>query len=914
MKPEDKARQNIDNMLEKSGWTIQDYSELNLGAGRGVAVREYQVGKDAIDYALFIDRNPVGVVEAKPEGWTLTGVTTQSDEYIKGMTEKFPKTPIKPPFSYETTGIETLFADRRDPKHRSRHVFTFHRPEVLAEWLKDTIPIRGRLKQMPALDYEGLYKCQTDAIRNLERSFSESRQRALIQMATGSGKTFTAVTFIYRLIKFAKARRILFLVDRANLGRQALREFQQYATPDDGRKFTDLYNVQHLQSQTIDNVSVVISTVQRLYAILQGKKEFDEQGEEFSTFESYAGGEPMYVTYNENIPISKFDFIVIDECHRSIYNKWKQVLDYFDSFLIGLTATPSKHTIGFFNNNQVMTYAHERAVADGINVGYHVYQIRTRITEEGSTIPAGEMIEKRDRMTRKKRYETLDDDYTFAGTQVNSDVIVPDQIRRVLRTFRDKLPEIFLGRENVPKTLIFAKDDAHAEEITKITREVFGEGNEFCKKITYRTTGDKPENIIKSFRNSTNPRIAVTVDMIATGTDIKPLECIIFMRDVKSKLYFDQMKGRGTRTINPDDLRGVTPDAKSKNHFVIVDAVGVCEHAMADTHSLNRKKGVSFKKLMQDAAEGRADEDSLKSLAYRLSRLNNSIDDADKEEIEKVSGISISEMTNKILDGTDPDKHEELARKRFDTDSPTGDQIKEVARESVREACSIFDSPKLRTVILDIKKQNEVIVDTISEDEIIKEGFSTDRKGTDINPIDHFEKFIEENKDELTALSIIYSKPYNVRKITFRDIQELADAINRPPHNLTPDTLWQAYERLDKSRVKDNPKQQLTDLISIVRFATGQDKQLMSFSGLINEKFDKWLQTQESTGRQFTQEQREWLGMIKDHIASSISITVDDLQDPPFYQRGGLVRMHQVFGDDYEEVLEEMRVVLIDNR
>ena len=909
MRPEDRARQNIDSMLEKSGWAIQDYAELNLGASRGVAIREFQVSKDAIDYALFIDRNPVGVVEAKPEGWTLTGVTIQSDEYIKGLAKKFPNAPIRPPFSYETTGIETLFADRRDPKHRSRHVFTFHRPEVLAEWLKDSIPLRGRLKQTPVLDYKGLYKCQTDAIKNLERSFAESRQRALIQMATGSGKTFTAVTFIYRLIKFAKARRILFLVDRANLGRQALREFQQYSAPDDGRKFTDLYNVQHLQSQTIDDVSVVISTVQRLYSILRGKKEFDKEGEESSTFESDVDEEPMVVTYNEKIPISMFDFIVIDECHRSIYNKWKQVLDYFDSFLIGLTATPSKHTIGFFDNNQVMTYAHERAVADGVNVGYHVYQIRTKITTEGGTIPAGEMIEKRDRMTRKKRYETLDDEYTFTGKQVNQDVIALDQIRRVLRTFRDNLSEIFPGRENIPKTLIFAKDDTHAEEITKITREVFGEGNEFCKKITYRTTGDKPENIIKSFRNSTNPRIAVTVDMIATGTDIKPLECIIFMRDVKSKLYFDQMKGRGTRTINPDDLRGVTPDARSKNHFVIVDAVGVCEHAMTDTHSMNRKKGVSFERLLRDAAENRADEDSLKSLAYRLSRLNNSINDADREEIKKASGISIKELANKILDGTDPDRHEEIAKEKFHTDNPTDEQIKEVASESVRATCSLFDSPNVRNVILDVKKRNEIIVDTISEDKTTKAGFSEDIKATS-RPIDDFERFIEENKDELAALNIIYSKPYNIREITFHDIQELANAINRPPHNLTPDILWQAYERLDKSRVKSNPKQQLTDLISIVRFATGQEKQLTPFSELVDEKFAKWLETQGSAGRQFTQEQREWLIMIKEHIASSVSITPDDLEDQPFHQKGGLVKMYQMFGDDYERLLEEMHVAL----
>lgn len=369
MTPEEEARQNIDRMLRESGWIVQDYRNMNLGAGFGIAIREYPLGRESADYALFIDRNPVGVVEAKPEGWTLTGVTVQSDRYLEGLAQKFPNTPRHPPFSYETTGVETLFTDRRDPKHRSRHVFTFHRPKILGELIRGAVTLRGRLKQIPALDYDNLRECQTDAVTNLERSFSEGHQRALIQMATGTGKTFTAVTFIYRLIKFAKAKSVLFLVDRSNLGRQAFREFQQYTAPDDGRKFTDLYNVQHLQSQTIDDASVVISTVQRLYSILQGK-EFSEEDDEFSRFEDPVDNTQVDIKYNADIPISKFDFIVIDECHRSIYNKWKQVLDYFDAFLIGLTATPSKHTIGFFKNNQVMHYTHERAVADRVNVGY----------------------------------------------------------------------------------------------------------------------------------------------------------------------------------------------------------------------------------------------------------------------------------------------------------------------------------------------------------------------------------------------------------------------------------------------------------------------------------------------------------------------------------------------------------------
>ena len=910
MTPEEAARQNIDRMLEESGWILQDYKDLNLGAGFGLAVREYPINREASDYALFIDRNPVGVVEAKSEGWTLTGVTSQSDGYIEGLAQKFPNSPRQPPFSYESTGIETLFSDRRDPKHRSRHVFTIHRPEVLAGWLREDTTLRGRLKQMPALDYGDLRNCQIKAVMNLEQSFADNRQRALIQMATGSGKTFTAVTFIYRLIKFAKAKRILFLVDRANLGRQALREFQQYSTPDDGRKFTDLYNVQHLQSQTIDDVSVVITTVQRLYSILQGKEKFAEEEDEFSNFEKTGDDKQAVVKYNPNIPISKFDFIVIDECHRSIYNKWKQVLDYFDSFLIGLTATPSKHTVGFFNNNQVMTYTHARAVADRVNVGYHVYRIKTQITTKGTTIEAGEIIEKRDKMTRKKRQEILDEDHIFEASQLNRDVMFPDQIRLVVKTFKDKLPEIFPERTFVPKTLIFAQDDAHAEDITNTVRDVFGEGNKFCQKITYKTTGDKPENIIKSFRNSVYPRIAVTVDMIATGTDIKPLECIIFMRDVKSMIYFDQMKGRGTRIIKPTDLLEVTPDAKSKDHFVIVDAVGVCEHAMSDTHSLRRKKGIALENLMQMAAEGRADEDALHSLAYRISRLDNQLDEKDREEIEKVSGISIPQMINKILDGIDTDKQIDYAREKFQTRDPTPQQIADAAKESIRSACSLFDSPELRIAIMNVKNGTMVIGIT-SIDALVRAGFNEQAGEVSKKTVENFQEFLEKNKDELAALSIIYSKPYNTREITFNDIKDLANAIQMPPYGLTPELLWSAYTRLEKSRVKDRPENVLTDLISIVRFSIGKEERLVPFGEIVDAKFSKWLKTQESSEHQFTQEQTEWLHMIKNHVTSSLSITLDDLDEVPFNQKGGRVKFYNVFGDDHEKVLEELCTALV---
>ncbi len=482
------------------------------------------------------------------------------------------------PFQYESTGIETLFRDNRDPCSRSRRVFTFHRPETLADWVSEDSgrgdpagrpyevapTFRGRLGHLPPLNTAGLWKAQIEAIQNLETSLAADRPRALIQMATGSGKTFTAVSFIYRLIKFGRARRVLFLVDRANLARQTRREFEAYTTPDDGRKFTELYNVQQLQSNSVDPVNrVVITTIQRLYSMLCGEESFDEGNEEGSLFELGGALEdqpPKEVRYNPRLPIEFFDVIVTDECHRSIYNLWRQVLEYFDAHLIGLTATPSKQTFGFFNQNLVMEYPRTRAVADGVNVDGEVYRIRTRITEQGSQVETGFWVGKRDKLTRRERWEQLEEDLAYDPEALDRQVVSDGQIRTIARTFRDRLfTEMFPGRTEVPKTLVFAKDDSHAEDIVRIFREEFGKGDQFCQKITYRTTGVPPETLIANFRNSYHPRIAVSVDMIATGTDIRPLEILLFMRAVKSRVLFEQMLGRGTRIISDVDLRSVNP-------------------------------------------------------------------------------------------------------------------------------------------------------------------------------------------------------------------------------------------------------------------------------------------------------------------------------------------------------------------
>lgn len=883
---------------------------MNRNAAVGVAVREYPTGNGPADYMLFVDGRIAGVIEAKPKGTTLSGVEEQAGKYIAGLSSNSPVAIEPPPFEYESTGVETFFKDTRDVDARSRRVFAFPKPETMRAWLADDSTFRNRLKTLPPLVTLGLRDCQVEAVTNLERSFADDRPRALLQMATGSGKTYAAITSVYRLVKHAKAKRVLFLVDRNNLGRQADKEFGQYVTPDDGRKFTELHVVQHLKHNSIDpSAEVVITTIQRLYAMLCGRPDYDEELDEGSEFEA-SDGIVRKVEYNPSIPPEFFDCVWTDECHRSIYNEWRQVLEYFDAFVVGLTATPAKHTIAFFNRNLVMEYGHERAVADHVNVPYEVYRIQTRITKEGSKVEAGYHVDRRDRKTRQVRWEMLDEDLTYAPPQLDAEVVSPDQIRTVVRTFRDVLfTDLFPDRTEVPKTLVFAKDDSHAEDIVRIMREEFGKGDDFCKKITYRSTGEKPEDLIQKFRGSFNPRIAVTVDMISTGTDIKPVECLLFMRDVRSRVYYEQMKGRGTRVVDPELLKSVTPDAIRKDRFVVVDAVGVTDSPFIEPDlPVERKRTVSFERLVDLVARGEVDDDVLSSLAGRIATLDAILEPRHQKDLEDLAGKSLHDVAIALFDAVDPDRRVERARTMFSLDTPSEEQVAAATRALIDEATAPFDSPEYRNRLIDVKARSEQVIDTISVDEVLSTGYSTAEAERVWKT---FGEFIEEHKDDIDALSIIYSRPYGQRHLTFEQVRELADSIASPPYLLTPEVVWAAYERLEKAKVKGSrPEKTLADLVALIRVAIQESETLEPFADSVRARFDTWLEEQRLLGRRFTPEQVAWLGMIRDHIATSLSVSAEDFEGVPFNQHGGLYAASKAFGDDLDSVLEELTEVL----
>ena len=934
MTPEAKARQPIDHKLEQAGWAVQDLQQLNLSAAHGVAVREFPTDTGPADYLLFVDRQPVGVIEAKRDGagQNLHLAENQSQRYASA-TLKWRKGAAPLRFLFEATGQIIWFTDTADPQPRARELFHFFQPQTLAEWAAQPDTLRVRLQHMPPLPTQNLRDCQINAVTGLEQSLTKNKPRGLIHMATGAGKTFTAITAAYRLLKFGGAKRILFLVDTRNLGKQAHQEFMAYTPPDDGRKFTELYNVQRLASSRIDpHAQVCICTIQRMYSILTNT-ELSEEGEDISAGDiAPAALREKLVHYNPQVPVEQFDFIVIDECHRSIYNLWKQVLDYFDAFLIGLTATPDKRTYGFFQQNVVAEYNYEQSVVDGVNVGYDVYEIETEITQKGAKLEAKEWVDHRDRQTRAKRWAQTEDDVDYAAADLDKSVVNPDQIRKVLQAMKDAVEQrIFPERAETPKTLIFAKTDSHADDIIRIAREVYGQCNAFCKKVTYRAgvgndgkpvPGDAADSVLASFRNDFYPRIAVTVDMIATGTDIKPLEVLLFMRDVRSKGYYEQMKGRGVRSLDEEGLRRVSGSAHgAKTRFVLIDAVGVEKSLKTESRPLERKPGISLDALLKTIAVGAHDDDTVQSLGNRLLRLAKQLDDKALAKIKQASGgIGLHDLARDLVQSLDPDRitadaldAAKAAGITRSAETLTDAELAAAKQKRIATACMPFDAPALRDAFEGARREREQIIDTLNADTVVRSEFSEQAQANAEAAVQKFEDYLRQHRDEIAALGFFYDQPYARRALTLEMIENLHDQLSRPPLMLTSEKLWSAYARVREDKVRGaSLRRQLVDVLSLLRFALGLDAELAPFADHVDKKFADWVwrhNSQRTTA--FTPEQMDWLRLMKDHIATSLRIEHDDFDYAQLAGKGGLQRAWTVFDGQLDGLLGEMNEELV---
>jgi type I restriction enzyme R subunit len=607
----------------------------------------------------------------------------------------------------------------------------------------------------------------------------------------------------------------------------------------------------------------------------------------------------------------------------------------FRLIVIGLTATPAGKTIGFFNQNLVMQYGHDEAVTDGVNVDFDVYRIRTRITEQGATIDAGDTgvyVDKRHKLTRAERLAFLNQDLTYTANQLDRDVVAESQIRTVLQQFRDNvLPDAFPSRDEVPKTLIFSKDDSHADDIVRLVREVFAQGNDFCQKITYRTgftkltkkvTNDDgtesevtewvktssltPDEILANFRNSFYPRIAVTVDMISTGTDVKPIECVFFLRNVKSAGFFEQMKGRGVRVISPDKLRTVTPSARVKDRFIVVDAVGVCEQDKTDSHTLNRKPSATVEELLNYIAQGGTDPAALTTLAGRLARMQRAFSSAQLLELKNLAGgTSFPDLAHGLLNACDPDAQIEAARKLPGvTGAPTEEQIKRAANELAQQAVAPFLKAAFRRRILEVRAQNEQTIDRHTIDDVLYSGFDATAVEKAQAKVKDFRAWIEQHRDELTALQMLYTGTRPL-KLSLKDLRQLKESLALPPLAATPTQLWRAFQAMEADKVKGFGGEVLADLVSLVRHALVPAFTLVPYREELRERYQAWLK-QRGADQTFTAEQREWLDRMAEHIGTSLSIAPDDFEDGWFGQHGSLGRAHALFGDKLNPLISEL--------
>lgn len=564
-----------------------------------------------------------------------------------------------------------------------------------------------------------------------------------------------------------------------------------------------------------------------------------------------------------------------------------------------------------------------------------MYRIRILVTEQGATIVAGDTgiyLDMRHKLTRRERLLFLDQDVTYSANQLDRDVVSESQIRTVLQQFRDKvLPDAFPGRAEVPKTLVFAKDDSHADDIVRIAREVFGEGNDFCQKITYRTGFTKvtktvknddgseseltewvrtaklsSDEILANFRNSFYPRIAVTVDMISTGTDVKPIECVFFMRNVKSAGFFEQMKGRGVRVISPDKLRTVTPSAKLKDRFIIVDAVGVCEQDKTDSQTLNRKPSVTLEELLNYVAQGGLDPDALTTLAGRLARLQRDFSPDQLAELKDLAGgKSFAALAHELLNACDADTQTEAAKELFGVrGEPTEEQVRDAAEQFAQQAVTPFLKAQFRRRILEIRQQNEQTIDRHTIDDVLYAGFDASAVAKAQAKVKDFRAWIEEHKDQVTALQALYAGTRPL-KLSLKDLRQLRDVMARPPLAARPRQLWRAFQAAEGEKVKGSGGETLTDLVNLVRHALMPALTLVPYREELRERYLEWL-AQVDADNIFTPDQREWLDRMADHIATSLAVAPEDFETGWFGQHGSLGRAHALFGEKLKLVMSEL--------
>lgn len=886
MLPEEKARVKIDKQLNEAGWGVVSRDEYNPLSP--VAVKEALMqGRKESDYLLFIDNKAVAVIEAKKEENNLGVEVAEQAENYAVTPENWYGTWFDSliPLVYLANGKKILFKNLlTGPDNDYIELKEMHSPKKILQLINKT----SEYGALPRIERKGLRDCQYNAECEFEKSIKQGQKKSLAVLATGSGKTYLACLAAYRLLNYTSTMRVLFLADRNNLARQAETEFKLFDRTEKQQSLNELYIINRLTNPDKINGDIVISTIQKFFAVLTGQKtnktsenEEDETSLNFDENDERKIEPEIELGKDLKLPPDYFQLIIVDECHRSIYGKWQSVLKYFkDAKILGLTATPTPEAYAFFNDNVIEKYTYDDSVVDGVNVPARVYRIKTEQTEHGGVINNGDIIVETTRNGDKVNEYVSKERIDFNSAQLDRSIVSPDQIRKNIKAFRDTIyTDIFPEREvlwkYIPKTLIFAKDDHHASEIVEIVKEVFSEkfkGSEvpekFVQKITY-SAGDT-NALIREFRTEKEFRIAVTVTLVATGTDVKPLEIVMFMRDVNSDVLYTQMKGRGCRTINDDKLKEVTPNATTKDYFYIVDCVGVTEHDKTIANSGSGGTGTNTPKLenlLEYLSHGYVTDENLAFLRDYCASINhryknNALFGHHLNMFITDFGFSPKDLAMNINNA--------ISRGSLPPFISPSDENR--ARNSLI-AC-LISNLEARKKLLELHRGYYAI--SPNDDTLIEKGFSKEEARTFI---DNFEKYLNNNADNIEALRIIHNSEDTL--ITYSMLTELQERLISENKFFIPSEIWKNYKLLDNNGkvneldAKKNAKA-LTNLIQLVRYAYKKNPNLTSLLKGYSQKFTLYCGQAQRT---LTDNQKDIMKQIADYVINDGYINAGELHE-----------------------------------
>jgi len=851
------------------------------------AITEYPTGNGPADYALFVKGKLLGIIEAKKVAVGPANVLEQAKRYSRGAFDGPGNwNGYRVPFLYSTNGEVVWFIDVRNEKNISRQISNFHTAAALEEFFEnDRATGLARLAGNP-VDIEGIRPYQQEAIAAIEDAIVKGKRSMLVAMATGTGKTFLTVSQIYRLLASKSVRRILFLVDRRALAAQAVREFAAFTTPQQN-KFNQEYEVYsqrfrrddleddkpfdpkvlpdaYLTSPQTSHTFVYVSTIQRMTINLFGQEYAFSQNRSDPDYEEDAG--------KIDIPIHAFDVIIADECHRGYTAKetaiWRQVLDHFDAIKIGLTATPALHTLSLFKE-VIYRYTTEQAIIDGWLVDYEAVKIKSAVRMKGAFLKEGEHVGVIDTTTGIETYDQLEDEREFQTEEIEVKITSPDSNRKIIKEIAKYAYKHEEETGRFPKTLIFAVNDlphtSHADQIVRICREEFGQGDAFVQKITGSPTVDRPLQKIREFRNRPNPRVVVTVDMLSTGVDIPSLEFIVFMRPVKSRILWVQMLGRGTRKC----------DVINKSHFTIFDCFDgtLIEYFKNTTDfdiQLLEKEPIPITQVIENIYQNIDRDYFVKVLVRRLRRIDRAM-----------SGNAREKFTRYIPDG---DMGKFAARLPLNIKNDFANTMKLLRDKDFQELLLNYERAKRQFLV------GYEVEDDVSSDVMIHIG-SDYQKPEDY--LESFARFVKENPERIDAIKVLLERPKDWKTGALKELREKL-AINKYPEKDLRKAHQVVYHKA------------LADIISMVKHAARAEEPIYSAEERVDRALGKV-----TAGKTFTGEQTKWLGYIREHLIENLTIDLEDFDCIPVFERhGGKAKANKVFENKLETLIAEINFAI----